>query len=1034
MAVPFWLLWQRYGASRSVGVLIFHQVRERRTAIDDLGIVMTQVPFSQEFPDSQTAIPQQDVTADSDRLDLLTPSTPSAKMPKRISNLQGRRLSQLLLLTVLPLTIFPLLLESLVAFGLTQRRTRADFDNQLANQALLTSEDIRKVLDDEFAAMDVLALSPSITTQVLRGAAQAEADSLQNVSIETLENDFSETRLLSPSPAVNTFLARAAEAQGFSEIIITEENGFTVGYSNPTSDFVQSDEAWWQQGQSQWIGPPVLDESTNVYGVELSQAIQAPDNGEFLGVMKVLIDALEFDELTDLLRSTGLVGSQQVQIIDTQTSAVFAIFNPDGETVYSNSDETLTIIGEETVAGLATRLVEAKQGGELGSAEIGSLQQQLQSSFPINRLDVSISDRGDSAQERQTLVATFTYQGREYVIATIPGVRWVATASMDLSEIQAAGRNELLLLIILALALAGVAAVLTIALSRQLSAPIDDLSTIAQQVAKGNLDAKATPRGSLETRTLADTFNGLVGRLRGFLQEQANSARWANLSAEVAGSSAATATDLVPVYNLLVAQAREILQTDRTVIYQFNPDWSGAIVAESVEANLPSAYEQQLGDPCIPQETLEKYQSEGVLLESNVATAGLHPEHMALLNALKVKSILGVPIINQGKLYGLLITHHCHKIHDWTPAEVNAFRDVAFQMGRVIERQELLEQTRELAAEQQQIKEGLQRSALQLLMDVDPISQGDLTVRAQVTEDEIGTVADSYNATIRSLRKIVVQVQEAAKQVVDTTDTNQPLIQSLSVSASRQAEEILTTLERVQEMSASVQQVSNNAEKAEAAVRQAEATVAEGDDAMNRTVEGIVAIRETVADTAKKVKRLGESSQKISNVVNLISGFAAQTNMLALNASIEASRAGESGKGFAVVAEEVRELARQSAEATTEIEKLVSNIQAETNAVVTAMEAGTEQVVVGTQLVDETRQSLNQITYVSRQISDLVASITEATVEQSQTSEMVTNTMTSVADNASQNSNSATQVSDSFEQLLSVAQALQDEVGRFKMS
>lgn len=203
---------------------------------------------------------------------------------------------------------------------------------------------------------------------------------------------------------------------------------------------------------------------------------------------------------------------------------------------------------------------------------------------------------------------------------------------------------------------------------------------------------------------------------------------------------------------------------------------------------------------------------------------------------------------------------------------------------------------------------------------------------------------------------------------------------------------------------------------------------------MNRTVDGILAIRETVAETAKKVKHLGESSQKISAVVNLISTFAAQTNLLALNASIEAARAGEEGRGFAVVADEVRSLAQQSADATSEIEKLVAAIQAETNEVVTAMEAGTEQVVMGTKLVDETRASLNKITSVSTKISDLVEAITEATLIQTRASESVTETMTKVANIAAQTSTGATDVSYSFEQLRQVAQALQAEVGQFKLN
>jgi methyl-accepting chemotaxis protein len=235
-------------------------------------------------------------------------------------------------------------------------------------------------------------------------------------------------------------------------------------------------------------------------------------------------------------------------------------------------------------------------------------------------------------------------------------------------------------------------------------------------------------------------------------------------------------------------------------------------------------------------------------------------------------------------------------------------------------------------------------------------------------------------------------------------------------------------------MASSVRQVASNAKEAELAVQQAALTVESGDQAMNRTVEGIMAIRETVAETAKKVKRLGESSQKISNVVNLISGFAAQTNMLALNASIEASRAGEGGKGFAVVAEEVRELARQSAEATTEIEKLVASIQTETNDVVLAMEVGTKQVVDGTELVDETRESLNRITAASEKISTLVEAITQATELQTKASEAVTASMTSVATIANQNSQEANQVSTSFEQLNTVAQTLQEEVDRFKLA
>ena len=360
--------------------------------------------------------------------------------------------------------------------------------------------------------------------------------------------------------------------------------------------------------------------------------------------------------------------------------------------------------------------------------------------------------------------------------------------------------------------------------------------------------------------------------------------------------------------------------------------------------------------------------------------------------------------------------------------------NMAGQIEKLLQEQVLAAEERQRTDEQLELKEALQQRALELLMEVDPISKGDLTIRAKVTADEIGTIADSYNATVANLRKVVVKVQAAATQVAETTSTNEASVQALSAEALQQAEEIAQALERAKDMAQSVRLVAANAEQALVAVQQAQETVEEGDVAMNRTVNGILAIRETVAETAKKVKHLGESSQKISTVVNLIGSFAAQTNLLALNASIEAARAGEEGRGFAVVADEVRSLARQSAEATAEIEKLVAAIQTETNEVVTAMESGTEQVVTGTRLVDETRQSLNRITVASFKISELVEAIAKATVIQTQASEEVTQTMTNVATIANKTSQEATIVSSSFEQLLKVAQALQEDIGQFKVS
>jgi methyl-accepting chemotaxis protein PixJ len=251
--------------------------------------------------------------------------------------------------------------------------------------------------------------------------------------------------------------------------------------------------------------------------------------------------------------------------------------------------------------------------------------------------------------------------------------------------------------------------------------------------------------------------------------------------------------------------------------------------------------------------------------------------------------------------------------------------------------------------------------------------------------------------------------------------------------AKEQSDEITQALRDLQQMVDSTQAVVANAQLVQIAVQQANKTVDSGDTAMNQTVNAIQAIRETVAQTSKKIKRLSESSQKISKVVNLISNFASQTNVLALNAAIEATRAGEYGKGFAVVADEVRSLFRQSAAATIEIEKLVQEIQAETGEVALAMETGIQQVVEGTNLVSETRQNLNAIVSATAEISQLIERITEATQTQMDQSVTVTASMNDVAAIANKTFGESQEIATVFQNLSGMAQSLLTTAGKFKV-
>jgi twitching motility protein PilJ len=337
------------------------------------------------------------------------------------------------------------------------------------------------------------------------------------------------------------------------------------------------------------------------------------------------------------------------------------------------------------------------------------------------------------------------------------------------------------------------------------------------------------------------------------------------------------------------------------------------------------------------------------------------------------------------------------------------------------------------AEEQEQAKEDLQRQVIRLLDDVEGAARGDLTVQAEVTADVLGAVADSFNLTIQNLREIVQQVKMAARQVTKGSTENEIFARSLSSDALRQAEELAVTLNSVQVMTDSIQRVAESAREAEEVARSASSTALKGGEAVERTVSGILQIRETVAETTRKVKRLAESSQEISKIVALISQIASRTNLLALNASIEAARAGEAGRGFAIVADEVRQLADRAAKASKEIEQIVLQIQGETGSVMTAMEEGTQQVIEGTRLAEQAKRSLEDIIQVSNRIDVLVRSITSDTVEQTETSRAVAQVMQSVELTAQETSQEAQRVSGSLQNLVGVARDLLSSVERFRV-
>ncbi|MBD2664851.1 methyl-accepting chemotaxis sensory transducer with phytochrome sensor [Richelia sinica FACHB-800] len=503
--------------------------------------------------------------------------------------------------------------------------------------------------------------------------------------------------------------------------------------------------------------------------------------------------------------------------------------------------------------------------------------------------------------------------------------------------------------------------------------------------------------------------------------------------------------DIEEVFKTTTQEVRQLLKCDRVAVYQFTHDWGGEFVAESVASGWVKLVgidtRTTLNDPCLQQTEGGRYNKNDTLVVNDIHQAGFDPCYVEILEGYEAKAYIIAPIFFGEKLWGLLAAYQNSSPRNWEESQVNLIARVGDQLGLALKQTEYLNQLQtqstklaEAAEREKAAKELLQQRSIQLLTALGPALSGDLTVRAPVTEDELGTIAGAYNSTLQALRQIVLQVQDASQQVAQTSSTSNASLVGLTDLAKKQSEEISQALSEIQQMVDSTQGVVSNAQLVQVAVQQANKTVDSGDIAMNQTVNAIQTIRETVAQTSKKIKRLSESSQKISKVVNLIGNFATQTNVLALNAAIEATRAGEYGKGFAVVADEVRSLSRQSAAATIEIEKLVQEIQAETGEVAVAMETGIQQVVEGTNLVNETRQNLNAIVAATAEISQLIEQITDATQQQMNQSVAVTKSMNDVAEIAHQTFGESQEIATVFQNLSVMAQDLLATASKFKVN
>ena len=344
-----------------------------------------------------------------------------------------------------------------------------------------------------------------------------------------------------------------------------------------------------------------------------------------------------------------------------------------------------------------------------------------------------------------------------------------------------------------------------------------------------------------------------------------------------------------------------------------------------------------------------------------------------------------------------------------------------------------LDESKRREREAGQTNRSNQQAILRLMNELSDLAEGDLTIRATVSEDITGAIADSVNYTTDELRKLVTRVMTTSQEVERATGEAGKVTKDLLSATQKQAAEIRDAGGAVELMTKSIQEVDSSAAQSSAVARRTLEVTEQGTHAVQNSVSSMDAIREQIQDTAKRIKRLGESSQEIGEIVDLISDITEQTNVLALNAAIQAASAGEAGRGFAVVAEEVQRLAERSGDATKQIGMLVKTIQSDTQDAVAAMEKSTQGVVDGAQLSNVAGQALREIEKSTHELADLVNSISVSTQVQTDMASEVAGFMNDILKITEQTSHSTQLTNNSVAQLESLASDLNSSVSGFKL-
>ncbi len=552
-------------------------------------------------------------------------------------------------------------------------------------------------------------------------------------------------------------------------------------------------------------------------------------------------------------------------------------------------------------------------------------------------------------------------------------------------------------------------------------------------------------------------MDGVIVQIPEAGQRLALASHYAAAVASQPGESATELAQLGAVLGSLSGNV-EAIRRGITVATGYNASLEGTAGAPAREYTTALAAFSSFADQKVLRtagQGLAPGQIEAEVLKASAAVAKVYDSYLAALNDLLKKRVGGFErarlIALFTALFGVLVAIGAtYLLATGITRQVNAVSTVMQKIAagdykaraNVTSEDELgqvakglngmLDNTVSLISSREE-RDQIQASIMKLLNDVSGVAEGDLTKEAEVSADMTGSIADSFNFMIEELRRIIGDVQETTLSVGTAANEIQATAEHLAETSQSQSLQIVDTSAAIDEMATSIRQVSENASSSALVADQSRSNSMKGAEAVGRTVRGMEAIRERVQETSKRLKRLGESSQEVGEIVDLIGDIADRTSILALNASIQAAMAGEAGRGFAVVAEEVERLAERSTNATKRIGSLIKTIQTETNEAVASMEDTIREVVSGSSLASEAGKALEEIRAVSEKLAELIQSISMAAKQQARGSEALAKAMSDISETTQQTAAGTKEAAVSIRNLTSLADNLGESVSRFKL-